>query len=201
MKRALISLGVVIVLIVLLAWLAPGALNTLVAGLSEAGGGSPAAPMSSSAPSTSAPSTSAPSPNDSRPSGIPATATPAVIEYVHDGDTLFLEDGRKVRLLGINTPEIGDNAECWGREATRLLRELLPQGTTVWVLEDVEPLDQYGRSLLFVFLEDGTNVNVEMVREGAAEIEQYKPNWLYSDELHDAEDAAYAQRLGIWGHC
>lgn len=139
-------------------------------------------------------------PDDSS-SGIPAGATPAVVEYVHDGDTLFLEDGRKVRLLGINTPEIGENEECWGPHATSELRGLLPEGQTVWVLEDVEPLDQYGRSLLFVFLPDGTNVNVEMVRVGAAEIEQYSPNWLYTDELHAAEDAAYADRVGLWGQC
>lgn len=138
---------------------------------------------------------------DAGASGIPAGATPAVVRYVHDGDTLFLEDGRKVRLLGINTPEIGEDAECWGDQAASELRGLLPEGSTVWVLEDVEPLDQYGRSLLFVFLPDGTNVNVEMVRVGAAEIEQYSPNWLYTDELHDAEDAAYADRVGLWGQC
>lgn len=143
----------------------------------------------------------APGAPDAGATGIPAGATPAVVEYVHDGDTIFLEDGRKVRLLGINTPEIGDAAECWGDHATSELRGLLPEGQTVWVLEDVEPLDQYGRSLLFVFLPDGTNVNVEMVRVGAAEIEQYSPNWLYTDELHDAEDAAYADRVGLWGQC
>jgi endonuclease YncB( thermonuclease family) len=46
------------------------------------------------------------------PVGIPVGATEAVVEYVHDGDTLFLDDGRKVRLLGINTPEIGEHQEC-----------------------------------------------------------------------------------------
>jgi micrococcal nuclease len=142
-----------------------------------------------------------PGSGDDSGSGIPAGATPAVVEYVHDGDTLFLEDGRKVRLLGINTPEIGDAEECWGPHAASELRGLLPEGQTVWVLEDVEPLDQYGRSLLFLFLPDGTNVNVEMVRVGAAEIEQYSPNWLYTDELHAAEDAAYADRVGLWGQC
>lgn len=132
---------------------------------------------------------------------IPSTATPATVEYVHDGDTIFLTDGRKVRLLGINTPEIGEDAECWGEQATSELRGLVTEGSAVWVQQDVEALDQYGRSLLFVFLEDGTNVNVEMVRVGAAEIEQYSPNWLYTDELHAAEDAAYAERIGLWGNC
>ncbi|MFM9876650.1 MAG: thermonuclease family protein [Rhodoglobus sp.] len=133
--------------------------------------------------------------------GIPSAATPAVVEYVHDGDTLFLDDGRKVRLLGINTPEIGKNAECYGDEATAQLRALLPEGTRVWVLADVEPLDQYGRSLLFIYTDDATNVNLELLEVGAAEVEQYSPNLLFSDELHDAEDAARAAELGLWNAC
>lgn len=139
-------------------------------------------------------------------SGIPAGATPAVVEYVHDGDTLFLEDGRKVRLLGINTPEIGTNRECYGDEATDLLRSLLPEGTHVWVEHDIEPLDQYGRSLLFVYTffvgtDAAINVNLELLREGAAEVEMYKPNVLLRDEAHAAEDAARSAGLGLWGAC
>jgi micrococcal nuclease len=112
------------------------------------------------------------------PTGIPPQATEATIDYVHDGDTLFLTDGRKVRLLGINTPEIGDNLECYGDEATTLLRSLLPEGTHVWVDADIEPLDQYGRSLLFIYTDDATNVNLELLNQGAAEVEMYEPNLL-----------------------
>ncbi len=135
------------------------------------------------------------------PTGIPGGATAATVEYVHDGDTIFFDDGRKVRLLGINTPEIGENAECWGGEATSAARALLPEGAQVWVLADVEPLDQYGRSLLWVFLPDGTNVNLELVTAGDAEVEQYAPNWLYRDELRAAQVAAERDGLGMWGAC
>lgn len=131
-------------------------------------------------------------------SQIPDAATPATVEYVHDGDTLFLDDGRKVRLLGVNTPELG---ECWGEEATALTRSLLPEGTAVRVLEDVEPLDQYGRSLLFIYTEDGLNVNLELLREGAAEVEQYRPNLLLQNELEDAEDTARDANVGMWAQC
>lgn len=134
-------------------------------------------------------------------SGIPDDATEAVVEYVHDGDTIFLADGRKVRMLGINTPEIGDNAECYGDEATALTRSLLPEGAHVWVQHDLEPLDQYGRSLLFVYTDDGTNVNLELLREGAAEVEMYKPNLLLRDEVYAAQDAARAADLGLWAVC
>ena len=133
--------------------------------------------------------------------GIPSQATEATIEYVHDGDTLFLDDGRKVRMLGINTPEIGANLECYGDEATELLRLLLPEGTHVWVIPDIEPLDQYGRSLLFIYRDDATNINLEMLRQGAAEVEMYSPNLLLQDEIEAAESAAITGSAGMWGAC
>lgn len=135
------------------------------------------------------------------PGAIPASATEAIIDYVHDGDTLFLRDGRKVRLLGINTPEIGERAQCYGDEATRALRELLPAGTPVWVVHDLEPFDQYGRSLLYVYTEDGLNVNLELLRLGAAEVEMYEPNVMLRDEIFDAQSAAKRANLGLWGAC
>ncbi len=112
--------------------------------------------------------------------GIPAAATDATIEYVHDGDTLFLTDGRKVRLLGVDTPEIGDNLECYGDEATALLRSMLPEGTHVRVLADAQPLDQYDRSLLLLWLDDATFVNLELIEQGAAEAVVLEPNLLYA---------------------
>jgi len=133
--------------------------------------------------------------------GIPASATEAVVAYVHDGDTIFLEDGRKVRMLGINTPEIGSNLECYGDEATALTRSLLPEGAHVWVVEDVEPLDQYGRSLLFIYTDDGVNVNLELLAEGAATVEMYRPNVLLRDEVYAAQDAARDAGLGLWSAC
>ena len=133
--------------------------------------------------------------------GIPASATEATVEYVHDGDTLFLTDGRKVRLLGINTPEIGDKLECWGDEATALLRQLLPKGTHVWVLPDIEPLDKYGRSLLFIYRDDATNINLELLRQGAAEVEMYAPNLLYQQDVEQAEAQARAANVGMWASC
>src|SRR3954463_5246261 len=78
---------------------------------------------------------------------IPADAQPATVDYVHDGDTLFLTDGTKVRLLAVDTPEIGSPLECMGTEARDYLRSLLPSGSTIYTLADAEPTDQYGRSL------------------------------------------------------
>jgi micrococcal nuclease len=133
--------------------------------------------------------------------GIPVGATEATVEFVHDGDTLFLTDGRKVRLLGVDTPEIGDHLECYGDEATALLRSLLPEGTSVHVLADTQPLDQYDRSLLLLWLDDATFVNLELIEQGAAEAVVLEPNLLYAAEFETAEDAAQAGDLGLWGAC
>jgi micrococcal nuclease len=133
--------------------------------------------------------------------GIPSEATPAVIEYVHDGDTLFLDDGRKVRLLGIDTPEVGEHAECYGEAATALLRSLLPEGTNVRVLADVQPLDQYGRSLLFIYTDDATLINLAMLEAGAAEAVVLEPNVLFASQLRAAEDRARTAGLGLWSDC
>lgn len=132
---------------------------------------------------------------------VPADAGEAWVEYVHDGDTLFLSDGRKVRLLGIDTPEVGERAECGGEEARARLREHLPEGTRVRTVADVQPLDRYDRSLLFLFTDDGTLVNLELIRDGFAEAVVLPPNVLWSAELEAAEDEAQAAGRGIWGSC
>ena len=135
---------------------------------------------------------------------IPSGARKATVDYVHDGDTLFLvQNGRdlKVRLLGVDTPEIGHNAECYGAEATAFTRSLLPEGATVFTVADVEPLDQYGRFLLFIYTADGTLVNYELVAGGYAEAVFIGGNRMLEAEFEDAEDEAQAGGSGVWGAC
>lgn len=146
---------------------------------------------------------------DSTASGIPSGAFEAIVNYVHDGDTLYLDNGNtelKVRLIGIDTPELDSQqspnaGECYGEEARELLRDFLPEGTQVWALEDREPEDRYGRSLLYVYLDDGTFVNLAMIELGAAEALKVGLNDRFWPELRDAEDEAYASGLGMWGSC
>lgn len=171
-------------------------------------GGETAAPdegrLPTSTPPTAGAAPSAPEPDvASAPSSpaVPADAGEAWVDYVHDGDTLFLRDGRKVRLLGIDTPEVGEHAECGGEAARERLRAVLPEGTRVRTVADVQPLDRYDRSLLFLFTDDGTLVNLELIRDGYAEAVVLPPNRLWSDHLEAAEDEAQAAGLGIWGSC
>lgn len=132
---------------------------------------------------------------------VPADAGEAWVEYVHDGDTLFFTDGRKVRLLGIDTPEVGEHAECYGDVARERLRAVLPEGTHVRTVADVQPLDQYGRTLLFLFTDDGSLVNLHLIRDGYAEAVVLEPNVLWAAEVEAAEDDAQAAALGMWGAC
>ena len=138
-------------------------------------------------------------------SAIPAEAQKATVNYVYDGDTLFLttpaDSNLKVRLLAVDTPEVGDNAECYGDAATAYLRSVAIEGSTVYTLADKEPLDQYGRSLLFLWTADGNPINLSLVQNGYAEAVFIGQNRLYEDEVEAAEDAAQAAGTGMWGAC
>ena len=143
-----------------------------------------------------------PPPTSSTSPARPSGAEPATVNYVHDGDTLFLttatDDNLKVRLLAVDTPELD---ECFGSEATEFLRELLPEGSTVFTSADAEPLDQYGRSLLMLWTPDGELVNLELVAKGYAEAVFIGENRMFEHEVEAAEDAAQTSSLGIWGEC
>jgi micrococcal nuclease len=132
---------------------------------------------------------------------VPSDAKKATIKYVHDGDTLFFTDGRKVRLLAIDTPEVGENRECYGDEATARLEQLAPEGSTVYTLADKDTKDQYGRSLLFLWTTDGEFINYDLVAEGYAEAVFIGNNRLYESQFEAAEDAAQAAGAGMWGNC
>ncbi|RZU64049.1 nuclease-like protein [Microterricola gilva] len=142
----------------------------------------------------------------------PDSAVAVTVDYVHDGDTLFVypeqptavlgsTEKTKVRLLGIDTPEVGENAECFGAEATEALRALLPEGSTAWALTDVNPTDKYGRSLLLMWTDDGRFVNNELLLGGAATVLQIDPNRAHTALFQQSEAAAAESGAGLWGAC
>ncbi len=141
--------------------------------------------------------------------GRPADAALSHVAYVHDGDTLYLQpdgttsraDEITVRLIGIDTPELRPEVECYAIEARDRLRELLPQGTEVWIKADREKLDQYGRSLLYLWTTDGTSVNLDLVREGYATALNIAPSNTYWRQFDAAETEAMKARRGLWGSC
>jgi micrococcal nuclease len=137
--------------------------------------------------------------------GPPGTA---VVRQVVDGDTLTVEIGgveERVRLLGIDTPESVDPrrpVECFGKEAARRTAELLPRGTRVRLVRDVEARDQYRRLLAYVYrADDNLFVNLALVRDGYANVLTYPPNVAHADEFVAAAASARAGRRGLWRAC
>lgn len=88
-----------------------------------------------------------------------------------------------------------------GPEASARTKALLPSGTTVNVELDVEPTDRYGRSLVYLYLRDGTFINSELVRDGFARAKAYKPNVRYKEQFDSLQAEAKANRVGLWGTC
>jgi micrococcal nuclease len=126
----------------------------------------------------------------------------ATVARVGDGDTIDLADGSRVRLVQIDAPELGEG-ECYGRQAAETMRELLPKGATVRLEPDpqLDDVDRFGRLLRYVHVGD-TNVNLELVRRGAASVWFFeRDRGRYADELLDAAHAAEKARRGLWGAC
>jgi micrococcal nuclease len=145
----------------------------------------------------------APPPDGGRPTGGAATVVRVV-----DGDTLVVDLGGReatVRLIGIDTPETVDRdapVECYGAEASARLGELLPPGTAVRLVRDVEPRDVYDRLLAYVHrASDGLVVNVSLVADGFAAERHLPPNTALRPDIERAEQAARGAGLGLWGAC
>ena len=119
--------------------------------------------------------------------------TSAIVSRIIDGDTIELQNGERVRLLGINTPEKG---QPYYEEATNRLKELI-EGKTVTLEKDAGDKDQYGRLLRHIYIDD-TFVNLEMVREGYANVYIIAPNVKYSSEFEKEEEEAKIAERGIW---
>jgi endonuclease YncB( thermonuclease family) len=124
------------------------------------------------------------------------------VSAVIDGDTVTLTDGARVRLVQIDTPELG-TSECYSRAAATALRRLAPAGSSVRLERDpaLEAIDRYGRLLRYVW-RGSTNVNVELVRQGAATVWLYEgARGRYATQLLAAARDARANGRGLWGAC
>jgi len=142
----------------------------------------------------------------------PADAFAVTVASVWDGDTLrarvstpseaiaTTEDVR-MRLIGIDTPEVSEPAECWGDEATAHLKALAPEGAVLWASFDVDPLDRYERYLVYLWTEDGRFINNELVAAGDAETLTVEPNDEYAALFAVTEQSARASGAGQWGAC
>lgn len=139
-----------------------------------------------------------------------ATTSPgdAVVVRAVDGDTLVvLVDGaeERVRLIGIDTPETKDPrrpVQCFGEEAAARTSALLPPGTAVRLVRDVELRDRFDRLLAYVYrADDDLFVNLTLAREGYAAAATYPPNVAHTEAITAAAASARREGRGLWGAC
>lgn len=127
------------------------------------------------------------------------------VESVVDGDTIVVAGGTRVRLIGVDTPETKDPRRpvgCFGREASRFTASLLPRGTPVRLVGDVEQRDRYDRTLAYVYrLPDGLFVNAELLRRGYAEVLTIAPNVAHAAEFTTLAGSARSSGTGMWQAC
>jgi endonuclease YncB( thermonuclease family) len=142
-----------------------------------------------------------------------ATGAPSELAYqsgmvvkIVDGDTLDVRAGGKVsriRLLQMDTPEVYNGPECYGKQASAALRRLTPVGAAVQLYIDtaLDRVDRYGRLLRYLF-RGKLNVNLKMVQDGAAAPYFYDGDrGRYASALLAAAREAKRGHRGLWGMC
>lgn len=147
---------------------------------------------------------------------MPVYAATRLVQHVSDGDTLILDRGERVRLIGLDAPEIHDQqrnkTNAWRykcddsainqhADVSRQYLKQLIEGKSVRLEYDKEMRDKYGRTLAYVYREkDGLLVNAEIVRQGHA--------WAYlrfpfeqSEKFKSYQEEARSHRSGLWKDC
>jgi micrococcal nuclease len=122
-----------------------------------------------------------------------------------DGDTFWVKDGShkgiKIRLIGIDTPEnqarFGNPEEYYGDEASAFVKKILYK-KKVKLEFDKDSLDSFGRTLAYVYLEDGTFLNDKLVKDGYAKVMTVKPNTKFEMRFLISENFARNNRIGLW---
>lgn len=122
------------------------------------------------------------------------------VAKVYDGDTIILKNGERVRLLGINTPEIESrhrSEEQGGLAAKLWLKDKLQQGD-VYLEYDRLKRDKYKRLLAHCFLPNNEHLNKTILEAGLASLSILPPNISYSEVLISAQKKAEQAKVGIW---
>lgn len=144
---------------------------------------------------------------------IPPKGQHLYVKRVVDGDTLKLSDGTRVRLIGVDTPEL-HYSEKLIRDAKRTQRDIetiqalgktaaefttkLCLGKKVRLEFDVQRHDRYGRTLAYVYLEDGTSVNAKILEEGYGQTMTIPPDVRFAEQFQKLEKQARENKKGLW---
>lgn len=130
----------------------------------------------------------------------------ATIRYVHDGDTVHLNDNRKVRLIGIDTPELARRhknqnlaADAYAKEARDYARDLIRHyGNQVRLMPGTERTDHYDRKLFHIQLSDGSSLQSRLLQAGLAVAFTTPPNQQLKHCYQSAEAVARKNNNKIW---
>ena len=131
-----------------------------------------------------------------------AGVTGRVVRVV-DGDTVKVRLGDRrpttVRYIGVDTPEVYGDDECYGRQASAFVERTLPLGSTVRYRLGTEERDRYGRALAYVYLDGGRFLNLLLVRRGFAQVLTVPPNVEFAERFARAARRAHEAGRGLWG--
>ena len=139
-----------------------------------------------------------------------------LVTKVFDGDTVRLADGEKVRLLGIDTPEMYESDKllrdaqksgqdirtimALGRKSYQFTKQLV-EGKKVRLEFDVQQRDKYGRLLAHVFISNTQLfLNAEIIKQGYAEVMIIPPNLKYGDYFQGLYQEARENKRGLWSN-
>lgn len=126
--------------------------------------------------------------------------TKETVARVVDGDTYETAGGQRVRLIGVNTPELQGDARELGEAARAFTRDRL-EGRTVYQFRDVSDTDRYGRLLRYVFIAgDPVMFNETLLREGYASVMTVPPDVLFAEKFLELERQARESGRGLWGN-
>ena len=127
-----------------------------------------------------------------------------VVERVVDGDTLLLQSGERVRLIGVDTPETkhpNKPVEYFGKEASAFTRRMVERKRVRLEFDQANAArghkDRYGRTLAYMFLEDGTLLNAEIIKQGYGHAYTQFP-FSRMEEFRRLEREAREEQRGLW---
>ncbi len=122
------------------------------------------------------------------------------VKRVIDGDTVEIENGSRVRYIGIDTPEMSrkkdQKDECFAREATQKNRDLV-EGKHVRLEKDVSETDTYGRLLRYVYVGEEM-VNEILVKDGYAYAVTFPPDVRFETLFRESQRQAKIEKQGMW---